>query len=159
MRIKGLIDEDFVNFKLPCMYICSAECSFKCDSENGGDYCQNSILAKAEDLDINDDAIIKRYLANDITKSICISGLEPFDQFDEMLEFIKKLRNEYACDDFVVIYSGYNADEIADKVEALKGFKNIIVKFGRYIPRQRKHMDKVLGVKLASSNQYAEQIS
>ena len=34
-------------------------------------------------------------------------------------------------------------------------YNNIIIKFGRYIPNQGTHFDKVLGVKLASDNQYA----
>jgi len=34
---------------------------------------------------------------------------------------------------------------------------NIIVKFGRYRPNQEKHYDKILGVFLASDNQYAKE--
>lgn len=159
MKIKGLVDEDFVNYKLPCMYICTARCSFKCDDENHGNYCQNSSLALSADLDINDDKIIQRYLQNDITKAICFSGLEPLDQFKELTSFIRKFRNEYKCDDMIVIYSGYNRDEIPKQIRTLQEFPNIIIKFGRYYPGQRKHKDEVLGVKLASKNQYAEQIS
>lgn len=159
MIIKGLVDEDFVNYKEPCMYICSSKCSFKCDDENGGDYCQNSSLVLTEDMNIDDNIIIERYLNNPITKAICISGLEPFDQIDEVLKFIDLLRNKYKSDDMVVIYSGYNKNEIAAFEEVLKQYKNIIVKYGRYVPGERKHKDPVLGVKLASWNQYAEQIS
>jgi len=32
---------------------------------------------------------------------------------------------------------------------------NIIIKFGRFIPDQKSHMDETLGVELASPNQYA----
>ncbi len=159
MIIKGLVDEDFVNFKLPCMYICSSTCSFKCDVESGASNCQNSSLALASDIDMSNEKIIERYLANDITKAICISGLEPFDQRDEVLQFIKALRDEYGCDDMVVIYTGYNRDEVEDIIKELQKYKNIIVKFGRYVPGEHKHKDKVLGVWLASWNQYAEQIS
>lgn len=45
-----------------------------------------------------------------------------------------------------------------DKVEQLKPFKNIIIKFGRYIPNQTSHHDDVLGVTLASPNQKGELI-
>lgn len=38
-------------------------------------------------------------------------------------------------------------------------WKNIIVKFGRFIPNQHPHYDEVLGINLASDNQYAEKIS
>ena len=73
--------------------------------------------------------------------------------------FIDLLRNKYKNDDMVVIYSGYNKNEITAFEEVLKQYKNIIVKYGRYVPGERKHKDPVLGVKLASWNQYAEQIS
>jgi hypothetical protein len=43
--------------------------------------------------------------------------------------------------------------------EQLKSFSNIIIKFGRFIPNQEPHYDEVLGVKLASDNQYARRIS
>jgi hypothetical protein len=44
-------------------------------------------------------------------------------------------------------------------VEDLTRFDNIIVKFGRYIPDNKPHFDEVLGVNLASPNQYAKKIS
>ena len=80
MLIKGLVDEDFVNYKLPSMYIATATCSFKCDKEYGQPICQNSELAKQPDIDIPITDIIMRYLANPITKAIVFGGLEPFDQ-------------------------------------------------------------------------------
>jgi hypothetical protein len=39
----------------------------------------------------------------------------------------------------------------------IKNCGNIIVKFGRYRPNQEPHFDKVLGVELASDNQYAKE--
>ena len=50
-------------------------------------------------------------------------------------------------------------DEIADKIDALKKFENVIVKFGRFIPDAKHRFDDVLGVELASDNQFAERIS
>ena len=35
-------------------------------------------------------------------------------------------------------------------------YDNIVVKFGRFRPNQDPHYDNVLGVKLASNNQYAK---
>ena len=49
--------------------------------------------------------------------------------------------------------------EIKEYIDKLKAFPNIIVKFGRYIPNHEKHFDEVLGIYLASDNQYAERIS
>ena len=48
---------------------------------------------------------------------------------------------------------------IINKVCLLSNYKNIIIKYGRYITNQEKHYDEVLGVYLASENQYAERIS
>lgn len=54
---------------------------------------------------------------------------------------------------------GYKEDEIEDKINQLKQYKNIIVKFGRFVPNQEKHKDSLLGIYLASFNQYAIKIS
>ena len=31
MKIKGITDEDFVNYKYPSMFIATSICSFKCE--------------------------------------------------------------------------------------------------------------------------------
>ena len=153
MKIKGLISEDFVNYKKPAITIMFPYCTFKCGTE----YCQNSPLSKAEDIEIDITDIVIRYLNNPITESVVMQGLEPFDSWDDLIEFVKQLRE--STDDDIVIYTGYNKEEIADKITLLSKYKNIVIKYGRYIPRQEKHYDDVLGVYLASSNQYAERIS
>lgn len=153
MKIKGLISEDFVNYKKPSMTIMFPCCTFKCGTE----YCQNSPLAKEKNIDLEIDDIVTRYINNPITESIVMQGLEPFDSWSDLLELIEKLRR--FVDDDIVIYTGYYKEEIADKIHVLSEYKNIIVKFGRYIPNQEKHYDEVLGVYLASDNQYAENIS
>lgn len=160
MLIKGITDEDFVNYKVPSMYIATATCSFKCDQEYGSQICQNGELAKQPTHNISDALIAKRYLNNDITRAVVFGGLEPFDQFNDMCSLIKILRVGYFIPDDIVIYTGYNRDEIEDKVDFLiKNYSNVIIKFGRYIPGQKPHYDPVLGVYLASDNQYAEKIS
>lgn len=159
MVIKGITDEDFVNYKLPSMYICTSICSFKCDKESGVSCCQNSSLAGQQSMQVSDETIIERYISNPITKAIVFAGLEPFDQCEEMLMFITKLRQQYACHDPVVIYTGYNRNEVEDAVTMLSVFENIIIKFGRFRPGHKPHYDEVLGVNLASDNQYAVKIS
>lgn len=158
MLIKGLTDEDFVNYKKPSMVIATNKCDFKCDRECGVGCCQNSPLAKARTIYMSDDDIILRYLNNDITKAIVFGGLEPFEQFWEVFNFIEKLRSKYHCNDTVVIYTGFYKDEILQMVDALTPLGNIIVKYGRFIPDQNKKYDSTLGVYLASQNQYAEVI-
>ena len=67
--------------------------------------------------------------------------------------------NTLITDDDIVIYTGYNYDEIKEQINTLKYYKNIIIKFGRFIPNQPHHYDKILGIELSSPNQYAERIS
>ncbi len=153
MKIKGLISEDFVNYKKPAMTIMFPYCNFKC----GAKYCQNSSLAKEKDIELDISDIVTRYLNNPITESVVMQGLEPFDSWDDLLRFTYYLRQ--SCNDDIVIYSGYNRKEIAEKVIVLSNYKNIIIKFGRYVPNQEMHYDETLGVYLASDNQYAEKIS
>ena len=158
MKLRGYVEEDFTNYKKPSMFLITPYCDFKCCIENGNNICQNMDVIKAPIVDINNDELIKRYLNNPITKSIVFGGLEPMDSFEEVREFINTLRWDYNCFDDVVIYTGYNADEIIDQCMRLSKFANIIVKFGRFIPDQKSHFDEVLGVELASSNQYAVEL-
>lgn len=153
MNIKGLITEDFVNYKKPSMTIMFPFCNFKC----GTGYCQNSPLVKEKNVNLSVDNIVERYINNPISEAIVMQGLEPFDSWEDLLELVTQLRIK--CLDDVVIYTGYNKEEITDKVLILSNFKNIIIKFGRYVPNQEKHYDDILGVYLASDNQYAEKIS
>ena len=157
MLIKGIIDEDFINYKKPCMVIEFPYCSFKCDKECGKQVCQNGALANSPNIDIERMDLINRYLKNDITQSVVMQGLEPFDSWDDLISFIFLFRC-YTNDD-IVVYTGYNLSELEEKVELLSYFENIIIKFGRYIPNQQSHYDNVLGVNLASNNQYAVKIS
>ena len=153
MKIKGLISEDLVNYKKPSMTIIFPYCTFKC----GEGYCQNSELAKAPIIEMNVNNLVDRYINNPITEAVVMQGLEPFDSWNDLKSFVHELR-EY-CNDDIVIYTGYDKNEIIEKINELSKYTNIIVKFGRYIPNQEKHFDDLLGVYLASNNQYAERIS
>ena len=162
MKLKALVDEDFVNYKKPSLFIGTVQCDWKCCTEQGMDIsmCQNSALAEAKTLDVPIDEIVYRYVSNPITEAIVIGGLEPFNDFDDLYEFILKFR-EKSKDD-IVIYTGYTKEEVREnrqwsQILALKD-ENIIIKYGRYVPNQEPHYDEVLGVYLASDNQYAERI-
>ena len=160
MIIKGIIDEDLVNYKKPCMVIECPYCTFKCDKECGLQVCQNSTLANLPNIEISNRSLIERYLKNDITKAVVFQGLEPFDNFEDIFPFLVTFR-ENSTDD-IVIYTGYTKEEIEQipyVLARLKQIPNIIIKFGRYIPNQKTHYDNVLGVNLASDNQFAEKIS
>lgn len=158
MLVKNLLDEDFINYKKASMFIAFPYCSFKCEKECGIHCCQNSELARSRNIDISPHILTARYMSNPLTSSIVFGGLEPFDSFSDMFILIKHFRLHVPEDD-IVIYTGYNEDEIADKVKALTKFKNIIIKYGRFIPNDEPRFDEVLGVKLASKNQYAKRIS
>lgn len=69
------------------------------------------------------------------------------------------IRDEYQCNDDIVIYIGYKQEEITKELETISSFKNIIVKFSGFIPYQTSHYDDVLGIMLASDNQYGKKIS
>lgn len=159
MKIKQLLDEDFVNYKKASMFIGTSICNWKCCTEQGlnKSICQNSLLANSETVDISTDVIFRRYIENPISTAVVIGGLEPILQIDEVLELIHTFRVNDCSDEFV-IYTGYDYSEIPDEIEKLKKYDNIIMKFGRYIPGEERHFDDILGIYLASSNQYGERI-
>ena len=159
MLVKGIEYEDFVNYRVACMYIAMPRCTFKCDTECGRQVCQNSELANAPDIEVNINEVINRYRGDSLTRAIVFGGLEPIDSFEDVYEFIHTLRQAFFCKDMVVIYTGYNEDEIPEQISRLQEFPNIIVKFGRFIPDDIPYWNELLGVKLASSNQYARLIS
>lgn len=141
------------------MFLTTCFCNWKCCTEIGADICmcQNSPAYDSPIVNKRNEALVKKYLKNDITKSIVFGGFEPMLQFDEMLELVKCFRSK--TDDIIVIFTGFRENEIADKIEQLKQFKNIIVKFGRYRPGEKPHRDEVLGVDLANDEQHAVKIS
>lgn len=160
MNIKGLIDEDFVNYKEPCMTIMFPYCTFKCERENSECRCQNSDLAKLPCIEVSAYELVNRYMANLITKAICFQGLEPFDSYADMISLIKRFREKTT--DPIVIYTGYTMEELLDAnednnwtspISELRKFPNVILKVGRYIPNQNPHYDNILGVELISDNQ------
>lgn len=156
MIIKGLMDENFQDYKLPSMYIAFPSCTFKCEKDCGKFICANRALAEEPGIEVSAEQLVERYLKNPITHAVVLGGLEPFDSFDFVLEFIDRLRRE--CEDDIVIYSGYTEDEVEEKLQKLSQYVNIIVKFGRFIPDDMLVFDEVLGVTLASKNQYAKML-
>ena len=157
MKIKGIVFEDFLNYKKPSLFIIFPYCNFKCDKDCDLKVCQNSSLAKEKEIEYSIDKIVNNYIKNDITKAIVCGGLEPMDSFDDLKELVSALRVK--TNDDIVIYTGYREEEIEDKANDLKQFANIIIKFGRYIPNDKEYYNDILGINLASRNQYAKKIS
>ena len=161
MRVRAIEDERMEDYKLPNLFIATSFCTWKCPTELGlpRGICQNEpIAAKTVIHEVEDRRIVGMYLKNPITKAIVFGGLEPFCQWDELYALIKLFRED-GVDDPIIIYTGYNKEEIGFWIEKLREFPNIIVKFGRFVPDQKPHYDPILGVDLISDNQYAEVIS
>ena len=157
MIIKGIRDEDFCQYKETSFFIAFPTCTFKCEKESSKLCCQNSSLYKDPPIEVTIDSLVNRYLQNPITSAIVLGGLEPFDSFQDLFDLIECFRTK--TDDTIVIYTGYKEEEIEGYISAISKFKNIIVKFGRFIPNSQSKFDEVLGVELASPNQYAKKIS
>ena len=103
MIVKNIIDQDFCQYKKPCMTIVFPSCSFKCDKECGESVCQNSALALSPDIEIDTYTVVKRFLENEMVNTLCCAGLEPFDTPRDLNRLISLLRF-CECDDEIIIY-------------------------------------------------------
>lgn len=156
MILKGIVDEDFVNYKKPSMFIAFPNCTFKCEKESGVRCCQNSALAKSKNIEVGIRDLVQRYQDNEISEAIVVGGMEPLDSLYDLERLIQAFRD--VTNDDIVIYTGYTKDEASVPLTliGLYRYENIIVKYGRFVPNSKKRFDSVLGVELASDNQYAE---
>lgn len=158
IEVKGIIWEDMVNYKKISTTLMFPKCDFKCDKENGIQLCQNWKLAAVPSQIIPINGFMRKYKNNPITEAIVLQGLEPLDSQVDILTVAAGL-NDFNITDDLIIYTGYNKDEIPKKflsnlASIIPG--HLIIKWGRYIPNQESHYDEVLGVYLASDNQYGE---
>lgn len=163
IKLKDIVYESFQDYKLPSMVLVTSRCDWKCARDlklRFDQVCQNCLLTKKSDLTFNIEEIYARYECNSITSAVVFSGLEPFLQFDEIFSVVDYFRSK-GCEDDFVIYTGYYPDEVFAQIEKLKQYKNIIIKFGRFVPQltSAKTLDEELGIDLASSNQFALRIS
>ena len=159
MRLKTYVDESFEYYQEPVLLVATTTCDFKCCVEHNlpMTVCQNEPWMKNPNYEIPNTMLIQMYNNNPITKAICFAGFEPFKQWEDIQTFVSEFRE--TNDDLLIFYTGYYKDEIQDKINWLKQYPNIIIKYGRYIPNQQPHYDPVLGIQLASQNQYAEVLS
>ena len=158
IEVKGVIWEDLVNYKKIGTTLMFPKCSFKCDKECGEQVCQNWELAAAPSQTVHINGFMRLYKSNPITEAIILQGLEPFDSLIDVYTVAAALEDFNITDD-LVIYTGYNRDEIASHLKPLYSIPgHLIIKWGRYIPGQKSHYDPVLGVYLSSDNQYGEQL-
>lgn len=155
-----LDEADFINYKTTSFNISAGiSCTFKCCKENPS-ICHNNPLCHQKPITYSITKIIERYVKQQISKSFVIQGLEPLDNLKQVLWLIYKIRNGGINDD-IVLWTGYTETECEDLIYLIRAMKweNIILKVGRYIPNAPSRYDPILGVTLASDNQYAIKIS
>lgn len=157
IRLKDIV-EVFQDYKKSALLLCCISCDWKCCIEAGIDVsvCQNHNIIKQREVYLPFDVILNKVNLS-ITDSIIFGGLEPLLQSDEVCGLIEYLREQGVKKD-ILVYTGYYIEEI-DK-EVIKRLKNchVILKCGRYIPNKPKKFDKILGITLASDNQYSVQL-
>lgn len=162
IHLSGFVEEDFVQYKKPSMFLGTTKCDWKCCKECGRDIsmCQNSTLAKASPITVSIDAIYNRFINNPITEAIVIGGLEPMLQGDEVYQLISYFRAKNNSARFI-IYTGYTEEECEKNIwfPQIISLGNIVFKFGRFIPDSPHRYDEVLGVTLASNNQYGKEFN
>lgn len=158
IKVKDVEFENWSNYKDACLFICFPYCTWKCEKENGM-CCQNRELGNKPNKTIDIDKVVEMFVQNPITSVAVLGGLEPFDTEDALLTVCEKIREKTNRD--IIIYSGYTEEEITNRTifKKLQSFPNIIIKFGRYIPNSEPVFDEILGIELASNNQYAKKIS
>ena len=159
MKIKAILDYDCINYKEPVLTIMFPYCDLKCDKLNKLPVCQNSSLLAAPNIEVSFETIWRYYEQNPLTKGFCFQGMEPLDSDMELYGLIDFIRSGMNCNDPIVIYTGYNKEEKEDFYKMMKNYGNIIIKWGRYLLGDKPHYDEVLGVYLASDNQYAEKLN
>jgi organic radical activating enzyme len=157
MKVINVVWEDFCNYKRVSTFVIFPKCSFKCEKDCGKKCCQNSALANSPTVEVSAEYIVDRYMSHLLPSALVCGGMEPFDSWEDLCELVKEFRSR--TDDVIVIYSGYYKNEVREKLDYLKQYKNIIVKFGRFKPDSKHIYCDLLGVELASDNQYARQIS
>ena len=158
VRLKGLMDVSYQDYRKPSMVLTMAFCDFKCWKGELKNPCQNSALAHSPIILVNTETILERYMKNPLSKALVFSGLEPLLQKYEMFGIVDEFRKQTMDD--IVIFTGYDMDEIDEKfLDSLRPYENIYLKLGRYVPNSQSKYDPVLGITLASDNQYGIKIN
>lgn len=150
MLVKTILPEDYVNYKKPALFISSSRCDGNCPN------CQNQFLKDQTTLNIDNKRLVKLFIDNPLTEAIVLAGLDPFASFEDTLEFYKELRKESPTTT-VVIYTGQYPTQLEREINSLVSIGGpLIIKFGDYREGDKPHFDELLGIELASDNQYAE---
>jgi len=139
--------DSFIDYKKPGLLLAFPYCNLKC-----GEACQNKHLRGNPVKYICGHKVCELYMRNGLFESIIFGGLEPFDTFEMIRDFIAIFR-DYSDDD-IVIYTGYYPNEIIGKLKQISNIDNLYIKFGRYDKSCPPKYDDIGGVTLASGNQF-----
>ncbi len=156
------IRDSFHEYRKSGLLIAVRDCDYKCCHEGGYDIsmCHNYHLDGAKEIELSPDNLGNRIINNNTIDCIVIAGKEPMldKYFNDIVSTINYLRNNKWNKD-IVIYTGYTEEELKEKINILKNNKNIIIKFGRFIPNQKPIYDEIGGIFLANHGQYFKRIS
>ena len=157
MKIKGIEQENFNHYKLCSMVVIFPSCDWKCKKTE----CHNSKMALLPNREVTYEEIYNEYQDNPLSGALVLAGLEPLmeSSIEDVIGLVNFFREKRKNNDPIVIYTGYNKEEVSGIIQRLSIYQNIIMKFGRYENGHRPHIDKILGISLASPNQYGEKIS
>lgn len=147
------VTEVFQDYKKPALMVCTAHCDFKCCKDAGYDVCHNMKVAKQRGVFLPFARLLNMVNKSTLTDAVLFGGLEPFLQADELVQCIEYLRAHGMTKD-IVIYTGYDRSELDQKTLLRLSCSQVIVKFGRYVPNSSPVFDPILGIILASDNQY-----
>ena len=107
--------------------------------------------------------IMTLYKENVMAKAVVLAGLEPLDNLCDLKAFIRSFREQF--DDPIVIYTGYDLDDIWASCELTEVFKevllkdrNMVIKFGRYMKDRPRKWNDALELYLESDNQWVLRI-
>ena len=151
IRVRDCV-EVFQDYKRSAVMFSAISCDWKCCKEAGRDVCQNMKLTKGEIVVLSFDRALKM-VKDSITDAVLFAGLEPLLQADELVQFIEYLRQK-GISKPIVIYTGYYPEEINQETLLRLAKCQVVMKFGRYIPDRPSRFDEILGITLASDNQF-----
>ena len=121
MKLKGIIFEDWVNYKKCSMVLEFPYCDFKCNRDCNMEVCHNYHMQGYPLLSIRADKLVESYMQNDICEAVVCQGLEPFDSWEDLWHFIAEFRR-VSLDD-IVIYTGYTEEEVYNKRYIMNNLK------------------------------------
>lgn len=153
IRLKDAV-EVFQDYKKSALLFSTCYCDWKCCHEAGVDIdiCQNQKIAQQREVILPFESVLRK-VNQSFTDAVIFGGLEPLLQPDEVLQCINYLRCHEVTKD-ILVYTGYYMEEIDEETLMYLTVCDVILKCGRYIPDRKPKFDAVLGITLASDNQY-----